>query len=265
MNKKILVAICGIGEPNFDIKLSSNIKNIDIIKQTAPKHYNSNIDFLFFAYDDSLQKNLIECDTVKIIRESGFVGEFIYRHLQPSMVSHYDRIIVMLDDIEIQQNFDLSTIIDIQDTYGFDIISPTLTIDSQISHEFMKTREELPDNSVMSTRFAEFFMYVMKPYSESYTKWLSCFDKHTKYMWGIDNILNLEHGLKLGLMNGMTIKHLFKGNLCNWRSGDDERKRLFNKIVVNHQKNKTKTVLTRGTQNNLDHALKIIECIDYHK
>ena len=81
-------------------------------------------------------------------------------------------------------------------------------------------------------------------------------------MWGIDNILNLEHGLKLGLINNMTIKHLFKGKLCNWRNGDDERKRLFNSIVTKHQKNNTKTVITRGTKNNLDHALKVVEHID---
>ena len=50
--------------------------------------------------------------------------------------------------------------------------------------------------------------------------------------------------------------------LSNWRNGDDERKRLFNSIVTKHQKNNTKTVITRGTKNNLDHALKVVEHID---
>jgi len=260
MNKKILVAVCGIGKPNFDTKLSSNIKNIKIINQTAPVAYNNNIDFLFFAYDDSLQESLIEYDNCKIIRESGFVGEFIYRHLQPTMVSHYDRIIVMLDDIEIQQNFDLSTVFDIQDMHGFDIISPTLTIDSKINHEFMKTRESLPNNSVMNTGFAEFFMYIMKPASDGYAKWLSCFDEQTKTMWGIDIILNLELKLKLGLINDMTVKHLFKGGSKN--GGIQELRRLFERVNKKHEENGT---ISPIIQNDLTAIRSVERIIDTYK
>lgn len=262
MNGKILVAVCGVGNPNFDKKITGIINNIDIIEKTAPVKYYNNIDFIFYCYDNSLQDQLVPRKNCKIIRETGYVGEFIYKHLQPEAVACYDRIIVMLDDIVIQPDFNIAKIMKIQDDYDFDLISPTLTQDSEFSYEFMLCKTTENNNYVMSTRFVEFFMYIMKPYSDSYAKWLSCFDQHTKYMWGIDNILNLEHGLKLGLINNMTIKHLFKGELCNWRNGDDERKRVFNNIVTKHQKNNTKTVITRGTKNNLDHALKVVEYID---
>ena len=118
--KKILVAVCGIGDPRFDAKLPHNIKNIEIINHTAPKEYNGNIDFLFFSYDNRLQKKFINHDNCKIIKEEGFVGEFIYRHLQPEMVSNYDRIIVMLDDLAVQKDFNLEKIMKIQDEYNLE-------------------------------------------------------------------------------------------------------------------------------------------------
>ena len=261
MSNRLLVAVCGVGDPNLDKKIVGITNNLNMIKKTAPVSYINNIDFIFYCYDDSLQDQLSSYKNCKIVHEPGYVGEFIYRHLQPEMVSNYDRIIVMLDDIVMQPNFNIAKIMKIQDDYDFDIISPSLTQDSEFSHRFMLSRIVDSRDYVMVTRFVEFFMYIMKPSRDSYAKWLSCFDQHTKYMWGIDTILNLEHKLKLGMMNSMTIKHMFKGNLCDWRCGDGERKRVFDKVVAKHQKNKTKTVVTRSTKNNDLHAFEVIDKI----
>jgi hypothetical protein len=244
MNGRILVAVCGIGDPNFDDKISACLCNIDVIKGTAPTEYNNKIDFLFFAYDDRLGGQLDDYSCCKIVREPGFVGGFIYKHLQQQMVQDYDKIIIMLDDIKLQPDFNLSKVMVLQDTYNFDIISPSLTTDSKINHNFMKTRELISEDCVLHVGYIEFFMYVMNPADDSYARWLSCFTEHTKTMWGIDIILSTELGLKLGLINSMTMTHMFKGG--SKLGGMSEMKRLFKRINKKHEDNGTESPVSTG-------------------
>lgn len=171
------------------------------------------------------------------------------------MVKEYDRIIVMLDDLHIQPNFNLEKIMNIQDEYNFDVISPTLTTDSKASHQFMKTCSGKDNNYVLSTSFVEFFMYVMKPSDEAYAKWLSCFDKQTKCMWGIDMILNVVLGLKLGLVNNMTMKHMYKGGSV--KNGFAEMKRLLRRINDDHKKHGTESPVPIGDLRDLPNILKV--------
>ena len=233
MNGRLLVAVCGVGDPEFDAKLPACINNINIIRKTAPREYKNKIDFIFFAYDDRLTDQLNGSDC-KIVRETGFVGEFIYKHLQQHMVEDYDRIILMLDDIEIQPDFNLNRIMCMQDKFNFDIMSPLLTTNSEINHDHMVTRNNLDKESVIHTDFIEFFMYIMKPDSSSYATWLSCFDQQTKAMWGLDMIMSTVFGLKLGLANSMTIKHMFKGGSKSV-GGREEMIRLFKQVSNKYQ------------------------------
>lgn len=233
MNGKILVAVCGVGDPNFDEKILACTNNIETIIKTAPSKYKNKIDFVFYAYDDQLTNELNCYNNCKIVRESGFVGEFIYRHLQQHKVKNYDRIIVMLDDIELQPDFNLNTVLKIQDTYKFDIVSPTLTSNSKASHEFMKTRGIKTKDTILHVGFVEFFMYVMKPASKAYRQWLSCFNEHTRTMWGIDLLLHQELELKLGLIDNMTIRHMYIGG--SRVDGGKEMCKLFDRMCDDNQ------------------------------
>ena len=228
MNGKILVAVCGVGDPKFDKKIIACTNNIEGIIKTAPSKYKDRIDFVFYAYDDRLTNELNCYNNCKIVREPGFVGEFIYRHLQQHKVKNYDRVIVMLDDIELQPNFNLNTLLKIQDTYKFDIVSPSLTSDSKASHKFMKTRGIKTKDTILHVGFVEFFMYVMNPASKAYGQWLSCFNEHTRTMWGIDLVLHQELELKLGLIDNMTIKHMYVGG--SRADGHEEMLEMFDRV-----------------------------------
>lgn len=231
--KRILIAVCGIGDPNFDTKISACVNNIELIKKTAPT--DSQLEFKMFAYDERLQSRLDILPSCSIIRENGFVGEFIFRHLQPSMVSVYDRIIVTLDDVILMPNVNIKEMLDIQDKYNYAIISPTHTVDSNIKFEIQRTRHEIDQPSVLTTSFAEFFFYVMNPRSKAYHDWLSCFDDETKSMWGIDMLLHKVFGMKIGLINHMHINHLYKGGSKMVHGGAElEMNRLFDRIREHH-------------------------------
>ena len=201
--------------------------------KTAPKKYKNKIDFVFYAYDDRLTNELDCYDNCKIVREPGFVGEFIYRHLQQHKVKNYDRIIIMLDDIELQPDFNLNTLLKIQNKYKFDIVSPSLTSDSEVTYEFMKTQDIKTKDTIQHVGFVEFFMYVMDPASKAYEQWLSCFNENTRTMWGIDLVLYQEFGLKLGLIDNMTIKHMYIGGSVV--GGRREMRKLFD-CVCNEKK-----------------------------
>jgi hypothetical protein len=230
MNGRILIAVCGVGDPNFDTKIVACTSNIEKIIKTAPTKYKGKIDFIFFAYDDRLTDELSNYNDCKIVREPGFVGEFIYRYLQQHKVKNYDRIIVMLDDIELQPNFDLNVMLKIQDVHKYDIVSPALTRDSKASHKFMKTRDIKTKDTILHVGFLEFFMYVMNPASKAYGQWLSCFNENTRTMWGIDLLLHQELELKLGLIDNMTIKHMYIGG--SRAGGRKEMLQLFDRVCV---------------------------------
>lgn len=205
--KKILIAVCGLGDPNGEVKKKGCIRNLEILQKTAPK--NSQIYIKIFCYDDLDLYEFNRFENCEIIRETGIIGQFIYKYLSPKNISGYDNLFLMLDDIELQDNVNLADMIEIQKESQFDILSPSATADSKISHNgFMKMRKHIQKNTLLSLNFLEFFSYLFDlNKSESYEKWYSLINEKTKWMWGIDMALNPILKMKLGLLNNMNFKH----------------------------------------------------------
>lgn len=203
----ILVAICGLGSPDGPKKINGCLNNIHLIKNTAPT--NSKIDFKIFCYDDLNLDQFLHIENCQIIKEEGIVGQFIYRHLRPDNLSSYSRLILLMDDIKLSDNFNLASFIEVQDKYVFDIISPSATPNSILSRDFMKQRLDSKfKNKTLCVNFVEFFFYMFNLKNlNAYPLWHSMFSENTKWMWGIDLVLNPTLGLQLGLVNDMTFHH----------------------------------------------------------
>ena len=203
----ILVAICGLGNPQGAKKINGCLKNIDLIKSTAPT--DSEIHIKIFCYDDLALDQFASLKNCHMVRETGIVGEFIYRHLSPNEISSYDRIILLMDDITLSENFNLSSLMKLQDKYSFDIVSPSATQESVLARDFMRHRAQNQfKNKVFCVNFLEFFFYMFNlKDSDAYSAWHSMFDEKTQWMWGIDLILSPVLNLKLGLTNDMTFHH----------------------------------------------------------
>ena len=210
-NQKILIAICGLGEPNGEIKKNGCVRNLEILNKTAPK--NSEIYIKIFCYDDLDLHEFNRFKNCEITREPGIIGQFIYKYLSPEKISGYDNLFLMLDDIQLQDNVNLEDMIQIQKNCQFDILSPSATEDSKISHNgFMKIRKDIPKNTLLILNFLEFFSYLFNLNNpESYKKWHSLINKNTKWMWGIDMVLSPILKMKLGLLNNMNFKHTQHG------------------------------------------------------
>ena len=208
---RILVCVCGHGPPKVESKKTWCINNIKLIKDTCPDIYKDKIDFEIYCYDKFDTSDYQIDDNVKIITKTGVIGEFIYNDIKPDRVKRYDRLLLLLDDIELQDDFNLSDMISVQNKYNFDILSPCLTTDSAYSHNFM-----LYDDSYMKktrqVNFLEFFFYMFDCTKKSYDVWYSLFTPETKWMWGMDYIINNIMKLKLGILNSMSMKHWYKNN-----------------------------------------------------
>jgi hypothetical protein len=199
---KLLVTIPGIGDNHFEEKKIFLKKNIDIIKRT----FSGEIDFLLFNYSNNDFSYFEYLRNLKIIKESGIIGQFIFNKLKPSDLKDYDYIILMLDDIELSDNFNIDEMIKIYNDNNLNILSPSLTKDSKFSHNGFMLENERFESALRIVNFCEYFLYIMN--MESYTRYWSLFDEKTYWLWGIDFCL-YKQGFKMGIVNDFKIKHYY--------------------------------------------------------
>lgn len=196
---KLLVTIPGIGDNHFEEKKIILKNNINIIKKT----FSGDIDFLLFNYSNN---DFSIFENVKVIKEKGIIGQFIFNKLKPDSLKEYDYIILMLDDIELSDNFNIDEMINIYNDNNLDILSPSLTKDSKFSHNGFMLENEKFEGKLRIVNFCEYFLYIMS--IESYTRYWNLFDEKTYWLWGIDLCLD-KQGFKMGIINDFKIKHYY--------------------------------------------------------
>jgi hypothetical protein len=201
---KLLVTIPGIGNKHFEEKKTFLKSNIGIIKDT----FIGDVDFLLFNYSDN---DFSDFENIKIVKEGGIIGQYIFKYLNPDDINRYDYIILMLDDILLSDNFNIDYLIKLYKESNLNIISPSLTKDSKFSYEFMIENYEYKD-SLRIVNFCEYFFYLMD--FKSYEKYYKLFDDKTYWLWGIDLCL-YKQGFKMGIFNDFKIKHFYLSESYN--------------------------------------------------
>lgn len=197
---KILVTIPGIGNSNFNEKKEFLKRNKNIIQST----FSGDVDFLIFNYSDN---DFSDIDGIKVIKEKGIIGEFIFKYLKPETLGSYDYIILIMDDVLLSDNINIDKMIEVYKNNNLNILSPALTNDSETFHRFM-IKDEYYKECLRITNFSEFFFYLMD--IKSYERYYKTYDEKTYWTWGIDMCISLL-GLKIGILNHYTVKHFFKG------------------------------------------------------
>lgn len=160
------------------------------------------------VYDDTDLTSIVELHPeVKIIHTPGIVGEFIKMYAPPSYVDTFDYVLLLLDDVLLQPNVDFAKMIFRKNTLGLDIVSPTKTLDSQFVYYYMLTRPD-EDFNVKITTMCEYFCFLMDP--KSFAIYYSHIDaENNPWMWGLDLLVYFKIGLRVGMMNDMTMKHFY--------------------------------------------------------
>jgi hypothetical protein len=249
VSEKILCAITGHGNPHFKEKMPNCINNLRLIGKTSPFP----VEFIVFCYDDSCDLSFYDnIKNCKLVKEPGIVGQFIYKHLTPDFISKYSRVIIMLDDIILPDDFTLLELMRLQDQLSLDIISPSLTKDSKYSYMFM-LEDEKYNSHVRVVNFLEYFFYLFKTDTvedmNTYKKFHTLFDSETKWMWGIDYAIYNVLNLKLGIVNDLKIKHCYIGSDEGRGTNQamDEFNRNINKYNLNEHVNKHTTLYKAPT------------------
>ena len=236
---RILVVITGVGDPNFEQKTIHLNNNFNLLDKTKPK--NSIIDFEIIYYDGRLNEfTFNQKFNIKKIYNKGLVGEHIYNRLSQKNFRVYDHVVVMLDDIELCENFDLNEMIDLQIKHEISIFSPSLTHDSVINHGNMVTRSDRKDKLIIQNHL-EYFCYLFclsdQKLKDALYAWLSLFSTDTKYTWGIDFSLTNCLNLKCVMHNDVNMRHFYKGThqgsdaMNEWRRLNERLKLKYGKIA----------------------------------
>lgn len=200
--------IPGFGVPYQQEKRTFLIHNLAIIRTTLPvttllKVYVFNYSFDSVSLDLPALPVGIEITEVK---EKGIVGQFIFRHMHPSKIRPEDTLMILLDDVTLHPEMNMSEFLSGLETY--DIISPSLSHDSALSHGFMLQQVENAHKLAQECNFIELFSYTMK--GTTFEKYYNLFDKNTAWCWGIDLCLHVQ-GFRLALCHKWPMKHYFKG------------------------------------------------------
>ena len=218
--EKLLIIVPGFGGNKNEIELKRKLiwENLKLIRKT----YKGEIDVEVFCYSDVSLGVKIDCVNIKETLEKGVIGQFIYKYIKHEIVNNYNNVIVMLDDIQLDNNTNLSELIHIQKKYNVDIISPSLTCDSQYTYRFMLKDSH---NMIRDVNFIELFFNLFT--KNSFIKWLNLLDGNTSWLWGIDKSLYFNN-FKMFIIDTIPIKHYLKGNSYNISLPNPQQEYLLN-------------------------------------
>lgn len=193
----ILLVYPGFGGHNIIHKQNLLINNLGKLKSNEP------IDIMVFSHSDDELELLKNLPNVTIKYEKGVIGEFLFRHVTPEVVEKYSHVIISMDDIELLDDVD----IDVYTQENIDIISPSLSEDSQYTHSFMLNKK---NQGMESTPFLELFFYVMTV--ATYKRYYEIFiDENVSWLWYIDCILQMK-GFTCAIDHGRKMHHHYLGS-----------------------------------------------------
>jgi len=218
----LLLVYPGFGDENSEIKQGFVLKLLAKIT--------SDVETRIFCHGIKKLDLLANIANLTVVYERGIIGQFLYRHITPSLVSSkYSHVMIVMDDMEVFDDFDIAKYL--EKTAECDIISPSITSDSPHSHEYMLQKYA---RGIQNVPHIELFMYIMK--TESYVRYYATFlDKFVSWLWYID-IMFPEKGFKCLLDYDTAVKHHYKGSSRTisalFESIHNCRRQLFPKRVV---------------------------------
>lgn len=198
---RIHVIVTGFGQPFLETKQRIARANQETLR--ASRH---DVTTTAYVYDDSDTDNLFH----HVIRGPGIVGQFIMS-LDPVIEQErYDRIVLMLDDVELLMPVFDDFVEECESREG--IVQPSLSADSMFSHHYMLMSGDdvaQVDNDFGRHRCFEYFCYSLR--SRDLRAYHALFNASTRCMWGLDYVVPTV--LPCTLLRDYKIRHWFKGGL----------------------------------------------------
>ena len=209
--QSLFVIVPGFGAPHTDEKVRILENNLRIIKHVQW----TSLKIRVCCYDPSIfsviPAHLRDHPDIEWIYKKGIVGQFIHSLATPSDVATFEYVMILLDDVELKDSVNFCKMIEYQDRFGFDIISPSMTLNSKYQYNYMLHE---PQNMfhIKVTSACEAFCYFMS--RVSYEKYYLLIEPNDNpWLWGVDLTLYKYHKMKIGILNKMQMHHHYK-NEC---------------------------------------------------
>lgn len=199
------MVVSGFGPPDLKEKIGYLEHNLRLMDKTRGD-YEVNVEVYCYADEEV---NIQSPFNLKIIMEKGIIGQFLYRHVTPDKVKEYDFIIISMDDIWLNDEFNLSRFIN-EKNFRWDILSPCLEDGTLHRHKHMLKNER---SGIVFHEGLELFIYFMP--RDSYIHYWNVFiDEDSRWIWGVDYILGRK-GFLPYMDCDVTMKHLHLGSSMN--------------------------------------------------
>jgi hypothetical protein len=204
----VFVIIPGYGKPNETVKHQILAHNLARIRET---YQWSRILVRICVYDDTeIPDYIASYSFIEIVREPGLPGDFLKRYATPEDVEDFDYVLILFDDILLQPSVDFEKMIEVKKYFNLDIVSPTLSLDSEYQFEYMRTVPREQNSCFLKiTTCCELFCFLMD--NRMYASYYEHIDPEINpWLWGLDMLLHYKFRYRVGMMNFMTMKHFYR-------------------------------------------------------
>jgi len=207
----LFVIIPGFGEPHWDHKISILQNNCQKLTRNFSSK-NIRITVCQYTLDKEIPVEIVQRFNLHVIKEKGIVGDFIKRHATPEHTSVYTYVMILLDDVEIQDNFSFPCIEEYITDLNLDLVSPSLTKESPSGFlgYFPTPMHTYPDEyDIILVEICELYFYIFK--SSAYAIYYQHVSHDNPWMWGMESMIYKKMGLTIGMLNKITIVHHYNG------------------------------------------------------
>ena len=234
-NPSLFVIIPGFGAPHRDEKFRILRKNIECLHRNSSF---SKISIRVCCYDpecaSKIDKELWQYPSIEWIFRRGIVGQYIHQYATPKDVEGYDYVMVLLDDVELMEDVDMTKMILYQKQLRLDIITPCMTTNSKYQYQYMLHQPNQPFQ-LKIVAACEAFCYFMPV--DSYVKYHAIIEpEDNPWLWGVDLVLYKYYRFHIAVLNTMRMHHHYKGE-CYAMRQDKQPTEGYNSVLRKYNAN----------------------------
>jgi len=212
----------GLGKPNIEEKVQTLEDNLCLINMKTKRK----VDLFVYCYDGyDIQKNndiLQYVNLLYVHHRKGVLAENWVDSNFDLFLQKYDDILLILDDVRLSKDFDITRLQATRDKYGWDLVSPVVFNCWWSAHFLLNhnNRNKRGNTSVKATanNHIELFCYLFN--KKGYSKYYSIMTKKNPYLWWVDFSLGYFN-IPAGVDHSNTVQHLFNRALAMPRLGED--------------------------------------------
>lgn len=198
----LIYYLAAFGSPNIDSKYNILCHNIHYIHDSIK----TNFDLFVNLYDDTSFETFINkrqfpfLNNIIIYRKKGILSELWIDNPYHNLLSKYENILFILDDVKIKK-LNMDSLITIKNQYNIEFLSPAVR---KATWPYMKPSKI---NSLLFTHRLEIFCFLLK-YID-FIKFMNLNSIDNSNMWGVDYMMS-HYKIKCAIYNDCVVEHMFK-------------------------------------------------------